>query len=632
MGTDLLLAVGAYKTIDHFVTSADARLNYKASKENIEYLKQRDKETRLDMERRLSMSHSMSYNEHRFREEQNEQQRRFSSREAVLDRIHESEMQEREHEIRRDEIDAQYAAMRSQESIAKLHAYNANLDREVKLKIHAAELDQQERLEIRRLRVQENIARQHKELQEYLYSQGVKDSREIEKFKALAERETQILISRENAQNILQDTLVKQALNDFPLNISPIVLLKNRPHTLTGLLRFSSLSTIDTMLPSVATVYEDVRKYSANPEAINIFIAPISVSHNIENRENIRTQLWDSIFQRVESFFTKNFNRNGGHPVILYPTAWRNGVDAGQHASETLHFFLKEMPCAVIEPRFDGHSLKVMMSTWNIGYLSNNHLRTEMVFDANLEAMMINAAYERSQRTVSVLQKIKDLTPDLENKRVSCLRNIEYFEQLDIKNRIKDKTFDEIEALGSCQLFDIDPNKDTEDVADMLSSLITLNLAIISDVHHLHATDTLPIFPTIFKSNFPDLFANKELRQLTFQCYERVLLLLRAQDSMSADANNRKEIERLREIQITNLQKDLELIDETSLMDSLEEKVRNYAKDIFNLTDDNMDDLWSNIVDKMRLEDIHFFKEILPNITNRRLFKSIDKKIAELQR
>lgn len=629
---DLILGVAAYKAIDHYVTSADARLNYKASKENIEYLKERDKETRMDMERRLSLSHSMSYNEHRFREEQNEQQRRFSSREAVLDRIHESEMQEREHEIRRDEIDAQYAAMRSQESIAKLHAYNANLDREVKLKIHAAELDQQERLEIRRLRVQENIARQQKELQEYLYAKGVKDSREIEKFKALAERETQILIARENAQNILQDVLVKQALSDFPLNISPIVLLRNRPHSLTGLLRFSSLSTSDTMPPSVVTVYEDVRKYSANPEAINIFIAPISVSYNIENRDNVRVHLWDSMFQRVESFFTKNYNRNGSNPVILYPTAWRNGVDAGQHASETLHFFLKDMPCVVIEPRFDGHFLKVMISSWNIGYISNDHTRSEMVFDANLDVIMINAAYERSKKTITILEKIKDLTPELQKKKEASLRNIKYYEQLDVKDRISNKTLDEIEALGTYKLFDIDPLKDTEEVAETLSSLIILNLAIISDAHHLHATDTLPIFPTIFKSNFPDLFANKELRQLTFQCYERVLLLLRSQDSMSAGANNRREIERLREIQITNLQKDLELIDESSLMGSLEEKVRKYAKDILNLTDDNMEDLWGNIVDKMRFEDIPFFKEILPNITNRRLYKSIDKKIAELQR
>ncbi len=626
---DLIKAVAAYKAIDHCITSADAKLSYTASSEQLEYLKKRD-ESLMRQQTEYQANRVASENRQReFLAQQADKDRAESARQAELNRMHQQEMQQREISMRRAEL-------RSQEYISEINVAamnrNADLDREATLTMHAQTLEQNEQLEIRKLRVQRQIAQQQEKLQKYLFEKGANNAQELERFKALAMRETQILLARENAQNTLHDHLVQEALKTFPLDISPIVLLQNQPHSLKGLLRFSSNLPDCTVLPDITQVYKDVKAYSENPEALNVFIAPIHIDSKIRNRENLSQQLWDSIYQSVESFFTEHYNRRGKHPVIMYPTAWKDKSASGQHASETLHFFLKDIPCLVIEPRFDGHSFSIMMSSWGIGYLSTDHIRCEMNFDINLDALLIKAAYERSVKSISLLDKIGDAVDDqLLEKRKLVEQNIKYYDILDLGNRIDQGRLDEIEALGTYSLFNIDPSYDMASATKMLSSILCVNLAIMADVHHLQATDTPPIFPKLFAS-FTDLYKGKALREIVAKCYERVYIFLRNSDALSINSSFRRELERVREMQITNLQKQLELINEAKLTDAIEYKLRKYAEDRHGITGYPIDDLWSIMIEKMTLEDIPFFNELLPNIEERRRYKQIDKRMAELQR
>lgn len=626
----LIKAVAAYKAIDHCVTSADARLSYQASSEQLDYLRRRDSDLQRQQAQSLSYQANADMRAREHDAEQRENDRRHDAEQAMLERDHQERMQ-------RMALRAKAEEREMQERVATMQMQTAmrisDLDREAQLTMHAQTLDQNEQLETRRLRVQSQIAKQQDELQRYLAQQGIKSNQEIEKFKALAMRETQILLARENAQNTLQDHLVQEALRTFPLNISPIVLLQNRPHSLKGLLRFSSNMPNKTLLPDITQVYNDVKAYSENPEALNVFIAPIHIDSKISNRETLSQQVWDSIYQYVESFFTEHYNRRGQHPVIMYPTAWKDKSMAGQHAGETLHFFLRDMPCIVLEPRFDGHSFSIMMSSWGIGYQTSDHIRTEMSFDLNLDALLIKAAFERSKKSLSLLDKLGDnLDPKLIEKKKRLEQNIKYYDLLDFGSRIDAGTLDEIEALGVYSLFDIDPSCDMAETTKILSSLLCVNLAIMADVHHLQATDAVPVFPKLFAQHFPFLYEDKDFREIVSKCYERVYIFLRNSDASYSDDTNRRELERVREMQITNLQKQLELINQTELVNSIEDKLRKYAEDRHGVTGMSMEELWSYMIDSMTADDIPFFKELLPNIDERRRYKQIDKKIAELQR
>ena len=137
----------------------------------------------------------------------------------------------------------------------------------------------QEQLEARRLRCQEHIERQRAELQTYLAEKGMANNREIALFQARAMRQTQMLVAQENARNVLHDHLLQDALRTFPLNVSPLVLLKNQSQSLGYLLSFSEPRGERDI--SVAQVYEEVEESRRHPEALNIFIAPVHIDSRI---------------------------------------------------------------------------------------------------------------------------------------------------------------------------------------------------------------------------------------------------------------------------------------------------------------------------------------------------------------
>lgn len=534
-------------------------------------------------------------------------------------------MQEENHlfNLRRDEENRKYNDRRDAENRAHqdrrdrenrmFQMQMSNENRKFQLEVEAKRLAFQERAEMRRLQLQEQMEKKRIAMQESLSRMNIKNSQEIARFQAVAMRETQILVARENAQNMMQDHLVQNALKDFPLNISPLVLLKNRPHSLSSLLRFTVGENCN-----VDDVVTDVLDYSDNPEPLNIFVAPVYVDSKIRNRKILSDQIWDTTYQKLESFFTEHYNRRSSRPVIFYPTAWNDKCHPGMHASETLHFFLKDMPCLVLEPRFDGRNFRLMISAWGLGYASTDHIRTELKFDLNIDAVLAQSAYLRSKKALSVIGNIgnADIPPSLKSSfnamETIFERNVLLYESLNMDEKIHDNRLEDIDAVGIYNVFKIEPIQDLAVLADILSAQIGMTLATLTDIHHLRSTDIHPIFPSLMKQYFPDLYSDDDLRTLLFKSYENIFIYLRNEDGhllISEEDKNRLKL--VREQQIDLVRSELALISMSDIEKETERKIRVYAGQEYKVFDDDFDSVWDTCVDQMRLKDKPFFEGIL---------------------
>lgn len=472
----------------------------------------------------------------------------------------------------------------------------------------------QERLELRRLRCQENIEKQRSELQIYLAKEGRETNREIALFQARAMRQTQMLLAQENARYVLKTTFMQDALKTFPLNVSPLVLLSNQSHSLGHLLYFSD--TKGASQTTIQQVYEEVEAARKRPEALNVFVAPIHIDSKIKNRKVLSDQIWDTVYQKIESFFTQYYNRSGDHPVIFYPTAWNDKYNPGMHASETLHFFLKDLPCIVIEPRFDGNTFRMMFSSWGLGYNSNTHYRTELNFDINIDVVLANSVYKRSVKALNLIKEMvkvelpkEEMAPFYMQARI-YERNIKLYEVLDLENRMKNKQMDEIEALGIYNIFKIEPMQDLAPLADYLSSYIGLNLSVLADVHHLRSSDVDPLLPSKLKEYFPSVFNNEKMREQLFEDYKNVYHLLINEESKMGMVDYDK-ILSVRQAQVLNVKKELEVMngrEVKELLNGFAKKKRDGYED------EDFDNVWSVCVTDISLDEKPFFYELLPQI------------------
>lgn len=487
----------------------------------------------------------------------------------------------------------------------------------------------QEKMEVRRLRCQERIEEQRAELQKYLAEKGMKNNRDIALFQARAMRQTQMLVAQENARNALHDHLLQDALRTFPLNVSPLVLLKNQSRSLGYLLGFSDSDTETNKTISLPQVYEEVEEARKHPDALNIFVAPVHIDSKIKNRKVLSDQIWDTVYQRIESFFTLNYNRTGDHPVIFYPTAWNDKYNPGMHASETLHFFLKDLPCIVIEPRFDGNTFRMMFSSWGIGYNSTNHHRTELSFPINIDAVLACAVYNRSRKALDAIKEIDSLLDanayGFRQMTDVLKRNIDLFQALHIEERMKENRMVEIDALGIYNIFRIEPMQDLIPLADYLSSRIGLNLAVLADIHHLRSIDVDPLLPRLFKEYFPDLYADEKLRLQVAEEYERSYMWLRKEEIELTAIGD------VRDVQILTMKSQLGLTKEQDVRLSVEEMMRAYAKKRFEFESDSFEELLEVCLNKMESEDIPFFENLQKNVDDRKLFKRINSKIFDIQ-
>ena len=426
--------------------------------------------------------------------------------------------------------------------------------------------------------------------------------------------------------------LLQNALQTFPLNVSPLVLLKNQSQPLGHLLAFSDSDKDISENTTIAQVYREVEAIRNHPDALNIFVAPTYIDSKIKNRKVLSDQIWDTVYQRIESFFTLNYNRSGDHPVIFYPTAWNDKYNPGMHAAETLHFFLKDLPCVVIEPRFDGTTFRMMFSAWGLGYNSTQHHRTELSFPINIDAVLACSVYERSRKA---LDAIKEIEKTLDSQKLGfgptasiLQRNIDLFQALHIVERMKGKKMDEIDALGIYNIFKVEPVQDLATLADYLSARIGLNLAVLADIHHLRSYDRDPLLPSLLKPYFPSLYESKSVREQLFQEYENSYVWLRREE---IEFNGMKEI---RAIQIANVKKLLDLSNSSEVVESVTEMTCNYVKKHFHIDANTLTDAIYSSIELWKKKDIPFFQSLLKLdeiADNRKLFRRIDTKIFDLQ-
>ena len=547
----------------------------------------------------------------------------FKAQKERDDRLQEfQKRQQKENQMFQAERDAQQQAFQRQRDAEQRH---------FQMEMEANRMAFQERIEMRRLQVQKQLEEQREKLTIALNEMNIKNSQEIAQFNARAMRETQILVARENAQNLLQDHMVQDALRNFPLNISPLVLLKNRPHSLASLLRFTIGESCN-----MSDVVNDVMNYAENPEALNVFVAPVYVDSKIKNREILSRQIWDTTYQRLESFFTAYYNRRSERPVIFYPTAWNDKYSPGMHASETLHFFLRDMPCVVLEPRFDGNNFRIMVSSWGLGYTSTEHVRTELNFKINIDAILAYSVYERSKTALGVLNDLEkadiaetEKTPFFMQQRI-LERNIKLYEALRFDERIANNQINEIDALGIYNIFKIEPVQDLALLSKSLSSQIGMTLATLTDIHHLRSTDINPIYPKLLKEEFPELYNNKELCDQLFKSYKKVFLRIIDEETYLLSPEERGMLQGSRSLQLNEIKTHLAIQDEERSNNELEYIIRKYVKDRFNFEHPDFNEVWEVLLCDMKKEDVQFCEGLLPQIQEKKMYRNLKKKLISL--
>lgn len=371
----------------------------------------------------------------------------------------------------------------------------------------------QKELELMRESFQERLQRDNIQAQERL---------------AIFNRHSAMILAEKNAHSALRHTLIQDAIRNFPLNISPLVLLENNNIDISFLLGESSYEKEGSQ--NLDVIFDGIGK----PKPLNVFITPMHIDARVNGKEVIAAQVFDSVYSSLESVFVNEYCRNGERPVIFYSTAWNKNVKGGLHAADELYYFLKEMPTIVVEPRFDGKTIKLMFSCWGIGYSSQIHSRQELQIPLDLNAMVAISAYDRSKRALKSLTNVTGERKLLKEQRAMFEHNVAIFNDLDLEKRIEKRLKEiqetgkstELDELGDyCKLLYINQT-DIIGIADTISATTGMMIAALSDTHHLLANDVTPRFPYIFKTYFNDFVTPKLLNEFS-DMYERTYLKLK---------------------------------------------------------------------------------------------------------
>ena len=338
---------------------------------------------------------------------------------------------------------------------------------------------------------QKEIAAIQAKLQSELNERNIKNQKEIAYFNALAARQTAMFTAKYSAQSSLRHSLIQDAIRNFPLNISPLVLLENNNINISFLLGNTEENNI-SILDSLAGI-----------KPLSVFVAPIHIDSRIGGKDLMAAQVWDSVYQSVESVFVNEYSRNGVRPVIFYPAAWNKNIKPGLHAAEELYYFLKDLPSLVIEPRFDGKKLKLMFSCWGLGYTVRTHFRQEIVIDLDWLPIIATSTYERSKKAFQILSSAEtENNKFLADKLMMCKQNIKMYEDLDIEHKIRHETTSELDSLGDYSKLFYSDSSDMQSISEIISASLGLSIAAISDTHHLLASDVQPQLPHIFNRYF----------------------------------------------------------------------------------------------------------------------------------
>lgn len=443
---------------------------------------------------------------------------------------------------------------------------------------------------------------------------------------AIFNRHSSMILAEKNAHSALRHTLIQDAIRNFPLNISPLVLLENNNIDISFLLGESSCEKEKSQ--NLDVIFDGIGK--AKP--LNVFITPMHVDARVNGKEVIAAQVFDSVYSSLESVFVNEYSRNGERPVIFYSAAWNKNVKGGLHAADELYYFLKEMPTIVVEPRFDGKTIKLMFSCWGIGYSSQIHSRQEIQIPLDINSMIAVSAYERSKKALKSLTSITDEQKLLKEQRAMFEHNIAVFEGLGLENRIEKRLKEitetgksaELDELGDyCKLLYINQT-DIVGIADIISATTGMMIAALSDTHHLLANDVTPRFPYIFKTYFND-FVNPKLLSEFSDMYERTYLKL-SQEFPEQEYRRLMEKESIKKLLGTNT------IDKTdseyAIRDSLIQKCSSLGADIKEIQDWSISQLIDFYIENID-DDEQFRKSVIPFMTQEQITRLNNKLLSK---
>lgn len=368
--------------------------------------------------------------------------------------------------------------------------------------------DRQKELEMLREAFQERLQKENIQAQERI---------------AIFNRQSSMLLAQMNARTSLRHTLVQDAIRNFPLNISPLVLLENNNIDISFLLgqQANENNNIDSIIGTL-----DASK------PINVFITPMHVDAKVNGKEGLANLIYDSVYSSLETVFVNEYSRNSERPVIFYSAAWNKNVRGGLHAADELYYFLKEMPTVVVEPRFDGKSIKLMFSCWGIGYTSHLHSRQELQIPLDFNSMLAISAYDRSVKALESLSNVKLDSKVIRDQCAMYEHNKSVFEQLGLEERItkrlneiaRDGKSSELDELGDFSKLMYISTNDIIGIADVISNTTGMMIAALADTHHLLANDVTPRFPKIYKQYFGSV--DQTLLDTFGRMYERTYLKL----------------------------------------------------------------------------------------------------------
>lgn len=523
---DIVKGVIAYKGLDHFVTSADTRRQIKEGRADalaqLDYQQQRDREfldyrrqydrQQAEMEQcRMAQERRLAYDQALIAECEAYEQRQHDSAERSADRFAQEQMLKAE------------LKHRSEEQQLALAAWEKDRDAERALQREAMERGealQRQRLEADRWLEEERAERAYE-----LQRRQERAQMGLEKVKAKTGKE----LARENSLNRLNEQVAAAALADFPLTVSPAAILGDRDIALQKLSRYKPRQ-----------IYVPAKAYGDSPEPVNVILAP--------SDDKVISSL---MARRIEAFLLRHYGKDTDHPVAVYANAWKEGVSAGAHTADALHYFLSDMACLVVEPVVTEQEVGMTMSSWQIARESPSVLRASFSYPL---------ASGTSEGKTSFL----------------------------------------------------------------LLQLIEINVAIMADIHHLLTCEAEPLVPSLLQEEFPGLYADEEFRMMVYACYERACTALRQGDSL--------ERRMTRQLRLADWKIALGLMQEEQRWDYIVDKLKSYMYVKYDRTAVNEQGLWDFLIANMAAEDVPFYRAILHHVTDRRLYKRLDRRVFEVSR
>lgn len=380
---------------------------------------------------------------------------------------------------------------------------------------------------------QKELEKMREAFQQELQQANIQANKEIAIFNQYFQRQTTMLLAEYNTYFTLRHILIQDAIRNFPLNISPLVLLENNNIDVSFLLGQKHKET-DIENNGNSQFHINIIDKISNPRPLNVFVTPMHIDARVGGKETIGAQVFDSLYSSIEAIFVNEYSRNGERPVIMYATAWNKNVKGGMHAADELYYFLKDMPTIVVEPRFDGKTIKLLFTCWGIGYSQRILSRQEMQIPLDINSMLTISVYERSKKAWESLSTIHSENKVVIDQIRMYEHNISLFDQLNLgprlEKRLNELTLNgksaELDELGDYSKLFFVSQQDITNIADTISATTGMMISALADTHHLLANDVTPRFPYIYKKYFAD-FVDEKLLSDFGRMYERTYLRLK---------------------------------------------------------------------------------------------------------